>query len=175
MIPPPPASRCRLDAKEYLACAHSFANDILQLPSSAVRVLTGDVGGFVGMKASVYPEYVCVLHAARALGRPIKWTADRFESSLPTIMVATRGLWASWRLTARAGCLALRFTGYANMGAYLGTVAPLMQTLNIVKNAVSVYRIPLIEVSTQCVFTNATLVVPIGVLADPRPITLPNG
>src|SRR5690606_7187520 len=50
--------------------------------------------------------------------------------------------------------LALRFTGYGNMGAYLSPVSPLMPTLNIVKNANSVYRTPLIEVSTRCVFTN---------------------
>src|SRR5205807_579048 len=54
--------------------------------------------------------------------------------------------------------LALRLTGFGNMGAYLGTVAPLMSTLNIVKNAASVYRTPLIEVSTKCVFTNTTFV-----------------
>ena len=44
------------------------------------------------------------------------------------------------------------------MGAYLGGVAPLMLTLNIIKNAVSVYRTPLIEVATKCAFTNTTLV-----------------
>ena len=33
-----------------------------------------------------------------------------------------------------------------------------MSTLNIVKNAVSVYRIPLIEVSTKVMFTNTVLV-----------------
>ena len=52
--------------------------------------------------------------------------------------------------------LAVRTTGYGNMGAYLGVVAPLMSTLNVVKNIVSVYRTPLVEVSTKCVFTNTT-------------------
>jgi aerobic carbon-monoxide dehydrogenase large subunit len=49
-------------------------------------------------------------------------------------------------------------TGWGNMGGYLGTVAPLMSTLNIVKNAMGVYRTPLIEVSTRCVLTNTTMV-----------------
>ena len=31
-----------------------------------VRVITGNVGGSFGMKAPVFPEYICVLHAARA-------------------------------------------------------------------------------------------------------------
>ena len=52
----------------------------------------------------------------------------------------------------------MRLTGYGNMGGYLGMVAPLMSTLNAVKNTVSIYRTPLIEVSTKCVFTNTTFV-----------------
>jgi len=56
--------------------------DILGLPADKVHVLVGNVGGSFGMKAAPYPEYVCALHAARALGRPVKWTADRFESFL---------------------------------------------------------------------------------------------
>ena len=35
-----------------------------------VRILTGQVGGSFGMKAAVFPEYICVLHAAaRSAGR----------------------------------------------------------------------------------------------------------
>jgi carbon-monoxide dehydrogenase large subunit len=52
--------------------------------------------------------------------------------------------------------LALRVKAFGNVGAYLGTVSPLMSTLNIVKNVVSVYRTPAIEVSTKCVVTNTT-------------------
>ena len=62
------------------------------------------------------------------------------------------------RSTQKGKFLAVRFTGYGNTGAYLGPVSPLMSTLNIVKNAVSVYRIPLIEVSTKVMFTNTVLV-----------------
>src|SRR3984957_11798618 len=61
-------------------------------------------------------------------------------------------------LDADGRFLALRLTGTGNMGAYLGAVAPLPPTLNAVKNMVSVYRTPLIEVSTQCVITNTTMV-----------------
>ena len=32
------------------------------------------------MKAPVYPEYVPLLHAARVLGRPVKWCDERTES-----------------------------------------------------------------------------------------------
>ena len=56
--------------------------DILGVTPDKVHVLAGNVGGSFGMKAAVYPEYVPILHAAKELGRPVKWTADRFESFL---------------------------------------------------------------------------------------------
>jgi aerobic carbon-monoxide dehydrogenase large subunit len=135
-----------------------IAHDILKVPPTTVRVLTGNVGGSFGMKAAVYPEYVCVLHGARALGRPVKWTADRFESFVADHHGRDSEFVGELALDADGQFLALRLSGVANMGAYLGSVAPLMQTLNIVKNSASVYRTPLIEVSTKCVFTNTTLV-----------------
>ena len=45
-----------------------------------MHVLTGQVGGSFGMKGSVFPEYIALLHAARALNRPIKFSEQRTES-----------------------------------------------------------------------------------------------
>jgi carbon-monoxide dehydrogenase large subunit len=132
--------------------------DILGVPADKVHVLTGNVGGSFGMKAAVYPEYVPILHAARELGRPVKWTADRFESFVSDHHGRDHEFVGELALDAKGKFLAVRFTGFGNMGAYLAPVAPLMSTLNIVKNAVSVYRLPLIEVSTKCMFTNSVLV-----------------
>ncbi len=132
--------------------------DILGVTPDKVHVLTGHVGGSFGMKAAVYPEYVPILHAAKALGRPVKWTADRFESFVSDHHGRDHEFTGELALDARGKFLAVRFTGFGNTGAYLGPVSPLMSTLNIVKNAVSVYRLPLIEVSTKVMFTNSVLV-----------------
>src|SRR5947209_16049707 len=132
--------------------------DILGVTPDKVHVLIGNVGGSFGMKAAVYPEYVPILHAAKELGRPVKWTADRFESFVSDHHGRDHEFVGELALDAKGRFLAMRFTGYGNMGAYLGTVAPLMSTLNLVKNAVSVYRTPLVEVSTKCVFTNTMMV-----------------
>jgi len=35
-----------------------------------------------GMKNIHYPEYICILHAAKLLGRPVKWTDERSGSFL---------------------------------------------------------------------------------------------
>jgi carbon-monoxide dehydrogenase large subunit len=132
--------------------------EILNVPPDKVHVLSGKVGGSFGMKAQPYPEYVCILHAARALGRPVKWTDERSTSFLSDSHGRDNEKIAELALDAEGRFLAIRLTGTGNMGAYLGTVAPLPSTVNAVKNMVSVYRTPLIEVETQCAFTNTSYV-----------------
>src|ERR1700754_2391762 len=51
----------------------------LNVPNEKVRILTANVGGSFGMKNISYPEYVCILHGAKALGRPVKWTDERLR------------------------------------------------------------------------------------------------
>src|SRR5207302_8614388 len=53
--------------------------------------------------------------------------------------------------------LAVRLTGYGNLGATYGAPGP--STRNAVRNTLGVYKTPLIEVSTKCVFTTTT---PVG-------------
>jgi carbon-monoxide dehydrogenase large subunit len=132
--------------------------DLLGVAPDKVHVLTGNVGGSFGMKAAAYPEYVPLLHAAKALGRPVKWTADRFESFVSDHHGRDHEFVGELALDAKGKFLAARFTGFGNTGAYLGPVSPLMSTLNVVKNAVSVYKLPLIEVGTKVMFTNTVLV-----------------
>ena len=133
-----------------------MANDILKVPVDKVRILTGNVGGSFGMKASAYPEYPCLLHAAKVLGRPVKWTDERTGSFLSDQHGRDHEVTAELALDEEGRALAVRLTAYANMGAYLGTVAPLMGTGNFVKNIQSNYATPLIEVQTKCVVTNTT-------------------
>src|SRR6202043_3466091 len=59
-------------------------------------------------------------------------------------------------LDADGTFLAVRITNFGNMGGFLSQVAPMPSTLNTVNNVQSVYRTPLIEVSTKCVFTNTS-------------------
>ncbi len=135
---------------------NAIADEILKLPRDKVRVLTGQVGGSFGMKASIYPEYVCLLHAARALGRPVKWTDRRSESFVSDHHGRDHSVKAELALDAKGKFLAIRVNGLGNMGAYLTHVGPMMSTLNIVKNMVSLYGTPLIEMNARCVFTNTT-------------------
>jgi carbon-monoxide dehydrogenase large subunit len=130
--------------------------DILGVPQDKVRVRTWHVGGSFGMKGSIYPEYVCLAHAARALGRPVKWTDERSGSFLSDQHGRDHEMTAELALDKEGRFLALRVTGFGNVGAYLGTVAPQPPTMNVVRNVSSVYRTPLMEVNSRVMFTNTT-------------------
>ncbi len=121
-----------------------------------VRVLTGQVGGSFGMKAAVFPEYICLLHAARALGRPVKWTDERSGSFVSDSHGRNHDVVGELALDAAGNFLAVRLSVHANVGAFLSPVAPMPGTLNAVKNVQGMYRTPLIEVSSKVVFTNTS-------------------
>ena len=130
--------------------------DILHVPAEKVRVVTGQVGGSFGMKASAYPEYVCILHAAKVLGRPVKWTDERSGSFVSDHHGRAQDMTIEIAFDENAHILAIRLSGYGDMGGYLAQFGPLLPTGNQVKNIASVYRTPLIEVATKCVFTNTS-------------------
>jgi aerobic carbon-monoxide dehydrogenase large subunit len=56
--------------------------DLLGKEKFEVRVITPDVGGAFGAKASLHPEEVFVAWAADKLRKPVKWVADRSEDFL---------------------------------------------------------------------------------------------
>ena len=128
--------------------------DILGAPADKVRVVTGQIGGSFGMKSAVYPEYICILHGARALGRPVKWTDERSGSFLSDQHGRAQDMVIEIAFDENAHILALRLSGYGNMGGYLSQFGALLPTGNQVKNIASLYRTPMIEVATKCVFTN---------------------
>ena len=88
----------------------------------------------------------------------MKWTDERSGSFVSDNHGRDHDMTAELALDAEGHFLALRLTGYGNLGGFLRRCRPLPPTLNAVKNIVSLYRTPLIEVATKCVFTNTTLV-----------------
>ena len=101
------------------------------MPRDKVRLLTANVGGSFGMKNINYPEYICILHAAKALGRPVKWTDERSTSFLSDSQGRAQTIHAELALDGDGKFLALRLSGYGNLGAYISGVAPNPLSLNI--------------------------------------------
>ena len=138
---------------------HTLLAAALGVERSAVRVLTCNVGGSFGLKGAPFPEYLPALLAARQLGRPVKWTDERSGSFVSDHHGRDTEFTGELALDSDGRILALRVTGYANIGAALLATGPRMSTTNVVKNVTSVYRTPLLHVLTRNVFTNTT---PIG-------------
>jgi aerobic carbon-monoxide dehydrogenase large subunit len=135
----------------------NYLAGVLGVGRDQMRVLTDRVGGSFGMKQPTYAEYYCILHAARELGRPVKWTDDRSGSFLSDSHGRDAEMTAELALDRDGNFLAVRLTGYGNLGATYGAPGP--STRNAVRNTLGVYKTPLIEVSTKCTFTNTT---PVG-------------
>jgi len=65
--------------------AHSIQNVLsmtLGVPVSDIHVIVPDTGGGFGARNIVYPEFILACFAARAIGRPVHWTAERSEAFL---------------------------------------------------------------------------------------------
>ncbi|HEX4303320.1 MAG TPA: xanthine dehydrogenase family protein molybdopterin-binding subunit, partial [Rhizomicrobium sp.] len=129
---------------------------ILNVPAEKVRILTANVGGSFGMKNIGYPEYTCILHAAKQLARPVKWTDERSTSFLSDSHGRGQIIHGELALDAEGKFLAVRLSGYGNLGAYIAGVAPGPLSLNTGKNLASVYRTPVLGVDIKTIVTNAT-------------------
>jgi aerobic carbon-monoxide dehydrogenase large subunit len=137
---------------------HQMA-DLLKIKPDQMRILTGNVGGSFGMKGSPYPEYAGLFHAAKLLGRPVKWTDERSGSFLSDQHGRDHDFDGELALDKDGRFLAVRLSGFANVGAYLANVGPLMGSMGVTRNLAAIYRTPLIEVATKVTFTNTS---PVG-------------
>src|SRR5690606_18787762 len=119
-----------------------------------IRVVVGDVGGGFGMKTGLYPEDVVVAWAARKLGRPVKWTAERSDEFL----AATHGRellsHVEAAFDADGRILALRVRSQANVGAYATPTAVAIQLLIGPWVQTSIYDIDTIDYDFTAVLTN---------------------
>ena len=129
------------------------AAHLLGISELSLRVVAMDVGGAFGMKGQTYPEEVLVLWAARKVGRPVKWTADRSES-LATDMHG-RGPIAEAALAfdSEGRILAFRTSVAADLGAYLSGSAG-VPPRNATISYPGTYHVPLIHAVVRATFTN---------------------
>ena len=112
----------------------------LGVPESAVRVVARDVGGNFGTRNSCYPEFALVAWAARRLGRPVKWTAERREAFLADYhgrdLAVARRAGARRRRDASSR---FRAANTSNVGAHAVSFHPLNKGTAI---ATTVYHVP---------------------------------
>jgi aerobic carbon-monoxide dehydrogenase large subunit len=136
-----------------------LARRILQIPETQLRIVAGEVGGSFGMKGGHYPEYALALWAARKIGRPVKWIAERGEGMLSDDHDRDHVSSAELALGHDGRFLALRARNISNIGAYLapgGIISPTMHLGGLA----GTYTTPAIYVEVSAVFTNTTSIGP---------------
>ncbi|MCC5988833.1 MAG: xanthine dehydrogenase family protein molybdopterin-binding subunit [Pararhodobacter sp.] len=127
---------------------------VLGIPEHKLRVVAPDVGGGFGSKIFHYAEEAFCTFAAKALKRPVKWTASRSEAFISDAQGRDHVTKMELALDADHHFTAIRTETYANMGAYLSTFAPSVPTWLHGTLMAGNYRTPLIYVNVKAVFTN---------------------
>ncbi|MBP2300998.1 xanthine dehydrogenase family protein molybdopterin-binding subunit [Azospirillum picis] len=127
---------------------------VLGIPEHKLRVVAPDVGGGFGSKIFHYGEEAVVTWAARKVGRPVKWTADRSESFLTDAHGRDHVSHAEMAMDADGNFLALRVSTLANLGAYLSTFAPSIPTYLYATLLAGQYKTPAIYAEVKAVFTH---------------------
>ena len=119
-----------------------------------LRVVAPDVGGGFGSKIFVYAEETTVIWAARKVGRPVKWTAERSESFLADAHGRDHITHAELGLDDDGRFVALKLQTKANLGAYLSTFGSSVPTYLYGTLLAGQYATPNIHVEVQGIYTN---------------------
>jgi carbon-monoxide dehydrogenase large subunit len=127
---------------------------VLSIPEHKLRIVAPDVGGGFGTKIPHYAEEAFLTWAAREVGRPIKWTADRSESFMSDTHGRDHVTKIELGLDENGKFLALRCETLANMGAYLSTFSSCVPTWLHGILLAGNYTTPLIFTKVRAVFTN---------------------
>ena len=137
--------------RDFIASAYG-------IDAATVRVVTPDVGGGFGAKATPYPEDVLLGWIAKRVGRAVKWTSFRTEDMMnlghgrAQTQVAKMGGKRDGTILAYELTVLQDSGAYPRYGAYLPNLTKMMQP--------GVYDIPSVGFSGTSVVTNTTPVVP---------------
>jgi carbon-monoxide dehydrogenase large subunit len=123
-------------------------------PENKLRVIAPDVGGGFGSKIFIYAEETVCVWAAKKVGRPVKWTAERSEAFLADAHGRDHVTTAELALDAGGKMLGVRVKTKANLGAYLSTFASSVPTYLYAPLLSGQYAIPAIYCEVDGVYTN---------------------
>jgi len=125
-------------------------------PAERIRLHAHDVGGGFGVRSQAYPEYCALMHAAKTLGKPVKWVGSRFETIVSDHHGRAAQLTGELALDRDGRFIGLRLDWICNSGAYLSQAGPIINTVNPASHAINVYRIAALYGRHRLVLTNTT-------------------
>ena len=122
-------------------------------PEHKLRVIAPDVGGGFGSKIFIYAEETVCVWAAKKVGRPVKWVADRTEAFLSDAHGRDHITHAELALDDKGKILGLRCKTMANLGAYLSTFSSCVPTYLYAPLLSGQYDIPAIYCEVEGIYT----------------------
>ncbi|HSS92480.1 MAG TPA: xanthine dehydrogenase family protein molybdopterin-binding subunit [Candidatus Dormibacteraeota bacterium] len=130
-------------------------SELVGLPESKVRVITGDVGGGFGAKLATYPEQSVLAATALKLARPVRWFEYRSENMVA--MTHGRGQLQEVALgaTREGRVVGLDVKVIGDAGAYPGQGAGMPVYTG--QMSAGAYDIPKVRFRAQAVATNTTV------------------
>jgi len=123
-------------------------------PEHKLRVVAPDVGGGFGSKINAYAEDVVMAWAAKKVGRPVKWTAERTESFLSDTHGRDHITHAELAVKSNGSITGLKVETIANIGAYACVFATVTPTYLYAPLVLGLYDIPAAYCNVKAVVTN---------------------
>ena len=138
------------------AIRRELAAGYLGIAPERLRVVTPDVGGAFGIRIHALPEQAALLGAARLLGRPVAWQADRSESNLCEPHARDFLVDAELALDGEGRFLGLRASASCALGAYVHPGARATPTASLMFGLQGAYRMPAVSLRVCGWYTNTT-------------------
>lgn len=131
----------------------TIAKNVLRIDPDNLRVISPDIGGGFGLKASAQRELALVLWGAKVTGRPVKWVSERTESFIGDHHARDNVSKVSLALDDSAKFLGLKVRTIANLGAYIDTFGLHIPVGNL-GGLSGPYAIGSFDIKVQGIFTN---------------------
>jgi carbon-monoxide dehydrogenase large subunit len=147
--------RCTVQVPHMMR--RTIAEEIFRVPETRFRIIADNVGGGFGMKGALYPEYPLTALAAKLLGQPVKWMAERSEAILADEHCRDNVSEAELALDREGRFLALRVRTLANIGAYHSSDRDAGPPTNNLGVLAGTYVIPAIHVEVTGVLTHTMM------------------
>ncbi len=119
-----------------------------------VRVHMVDVGGAFGSRTQPFPENALLLHAAKKLGKPIKWTSTRSEDFLTDFHGRAIRVAGELALDKDGKFLAFKTEWLCDSGAYLSSAGAMTNTSNGMSMSSGAYEVEAFYGRHRQVMTN---------------------
>ena len=136
-----------------------LATRVFNVAESQVRVVSPDMGGAFGLRASIFPELVLVLWASKRIARPVKWLGERSEMIVAEDQSRDMVMDVALALSEDGEFEAVEVKSVAACGAYLSYFSPLPAFGNM-SGVAGVYRTPNIHVNVTGVFSHTAPIAP---------------